>query len=193
MKYSNSLAFVVVIITSFVLLSSNSISEASQDISSEGKRIYDQLSREFELEKSQLDKGEPINKQELMFKGYALDAVDFTKQNFKKQLDFSEDSIKTVEECLDILNKTREEYKPSDKQISVTAKMYVGYIGQVIKCRWGGEWRDESEYSIKNGPALKVKEQNLFLLSKVYRRITGGAEDNLWHFYLVTKNELESL
>ena len=175
------------------MISSNSISEASQDIGSEGERIYDQLSKEFELEKSELDRGKNINKQDLIFKGYALDAVDFTKQNFKKQLDFSEDSIKTVEECLDILNKTREEYKPSDKQILVTAKMYAGYIGQVIKCRWGGEWRDESEYSIKNGPALKVKEQNLFLISKVHRRITGGVEDNLLHFYLVTRNDLESL
>jgi len=137
-----------------------------------------------------MDKGEPVNKLELAFKGHALDAVDFTQQNFKKQLDFSEDSIKNVEECLDLLNKSREKFKPSDEQLFWTAKIYAGYIGQVIKLRWGVEWRAESEYSFENGPALKVGESHLFLLSKVYRRLTGGPEDNVWHFYQATKIDL---
>jgi hypothetical protein len=125
-----------------------------------------------------------------MFKGYTLDAVDFTKQNFKKKLDFSEDSIQDVEECLAVLNKTRGQYNPCNEQLLVTAKMHAGYIGQVIKLKWGGEWRDDNEYSIDNGPALRVKEQHLFLVSKVYRRITDGTEDNIWQFYQIVTKDL---
>lgn len=191
MKYFDASLLIVVLTIFITLLFPNNISKASQ-VDTEGNRIYDLLAKEYENDKSKLDKGESINKLELMFKGYALDAVDFTKENFKKQLDFSEKSIKDVEECLVFLNSTREQYIPSDAQILMTAKMYAGYIGQVIKIRWGGEWRDESEYSFNNGPALKVKEQHLFLLSKVYRRITGGAEDNIWHFYQEIEKDLEA-
>jgi hypothetical protein len=121
-----------------------------------------------------------------------LDAVDFTNQKFKKQLNFSEDSIKDVEECLDALSRTRAQYKPTNEQLYNTAKMYAGYIGQVIKLKWGGDWRDESEYSLKNGPALKVNDQQLFLVSKIYRRLVNGPEDNIWHFYLIFKKDMES-
>ncbi|EKQ56187.1 MULTISPECIES: hypothetical protein [unclassified Clostridium] len=126
-----------------------------------------------------------------MFIGYALDAADTAERNFKIKLDFSEDSIKDVEKILDRLNKTIEIDNPSEDLVLKFAKVFSGYIGQVIKINWGGEWKDESNFAIKNGPALKVKDQDLFLLSKVYRRITSGPEDNVWHFYQIIKNDIE--
>ncbi|MBP2655177.1 MAG: hypothetical protein H6Q73_2746 [Firmicutes bacterium] len=181
--------FTTLITTSLMLLYPSGISEASH--STNGKGIYNQLVREYDMDKGKLDEGEAVNKLELMFKGYALDAVDVTKQNFNKHLDFSEESIKDVEACLDILSKTREKYKPSDEETLIMAKTYAGYIGQVIKLRWGGDWKDEKDYSFDNGPALKVKETHLFLVSKVYRRIVNGPEDNVWHSYLSFKMEQE--
>ena len=186
-----SILFMTLLTTSLPLLYPIGISKASPVDGTNGKSIYDQLAREYDIDKAKLDKGQPINKLELMFKGYALDAVDVTKQNFSKQLDFSEESIKDVEACLDILSKTREKYKPSDEETLVMAKTYAGYIGQVIKLKWGGEWKEEKDYSFDNGPALKVKETNLFLVSKVYRRIVNGSEDNVWHFYLSFKKDMK--
>lgn len=60
-----------------------------------------------------------------------------------------------------------------------------------MKIRWGGIWKEESSYKIKNGPGLYVKNQDLFLLSKVYRRITRGPEENVYYFYQVIKKEIE--
>ena len=153
--------------------------------------VYDKLVSEYNLSKEKLDKGEEIDKLELMFKGYALDAADTADRNFKIKLDFSEDSIETVEKILDMLSKTMELDNPSKDLILNFAKQFSGYIGQVIKINWGGEWKDENEFTIKNGPALKVKGQDLFLLSKVYRRITNGPEDNVWHFYQIIKKDIE--
>ena len=153
--------------------------------------IYSELLKQYEQEKLKMVNGEEVNKLELMFIGYALDAVDTAKRNFKIDLDFSESSIEKVEKILDILHKTLEQSKPSQDVILTFSKQFAGYIGQVMKIRWGGIWKDESSYEIKNGPALYVKNHDLFLLSKVYRRITNGSEDNVYHFYQVIKKDIE--
>ena len=151
---------------------------------------YNELENRYNTEKQRMDNGEVINKLELMFIGYALDAVDTGKHNFKINLDFSEDSIKNVELILDKLNKSL--YKAPSKEIIMSfAKQFAGYIGQIIINKWGGEWIDESNYEIENGPGLKVKDQHLFLLSKVYRRITRGSEENVYHFYETIKKDFD--
>lgn len=155
--------------------------------------IYEDLVIEYDKGKEKADKGEEVNKLELMFIGYTLDAVDTAKRNFKTDLNFSEESIKSVESILDQLNKTLKSAKPSNDTILSFAKQFAGYIGQVMRIRWGGQWVDENEYSIKNGPALRTRSQDLFLLSKVYRRITTGQEDNVWHFYQVIKGDIEGI
>jgi hypothetical protein len=153
--------------------------------------IYNQLTRDYEIEKEKMDKGQLVDKLNLMFVGYALDAVDHAKMLLKRELDFSEESIKDVEVILDTMHKTMERDKPENEQILNSAKMYSGYLGQVIKLRWGGEWKAESEYSFSNGPGIRVKNQDLFLMSKVYRRLVNGAEDNVWHLYQIIKKEIE--
>lgn len=153
--------------------------------------VYDQLVKEYDEQKLKMDNGEDVDKINLMFTGCALDAVDRAKELFKVDLNFSEESIKDVENILEGLSKSIIRDKPSNDQIFDCAKVFSSYIGQVMKLRWGGEWKDESEYSIKNGPALRVRGQDLFLLSKTYRRITNGSEDNVWHFYQVIKQDIE--
>jgi len=152
---------------------------------------YEELLSEYNLNKEKLDKGEEVDPLQLMFQGYALDAVDTAAENFKINLDFSEYSIEAVERILDMLAKTMKRDKPSKDLVLKFAKTFSSYIGEVIRINWGGEWKAESEFSIKNGPALRVKGKDLFLLSKVYRRITTGVEDNVWNFYQIIKDEIQ--
>lgn len=153
--------------------------------------IYSSLLNEYNKGKEERDSGKSVDTLELMFIGYALDTVDMAKEKFKVELDFSEASLESVEKILDHLNKTISTAKPSPDLILSYAKAFTGYIGQVIKIKWGGKWKKEDEYSIKNGPGLFVKNQDLFLLSKVYRRIVNGSEDNIWHFYQAVKKSIE--
>ena len=153
--------------------------------------IYTSLLNEFNKGKEDRDSGKTVDTLELMFIGYALDTVDMARDRYRINLDFSEDSLKDIEKILDHFNKTMSKEKPSPDLVLSYTKAFTGYIGQVIKIRWGGTWKEEDEYSIKNGPGLFVKNQDLFLLSKVYRRITNGPEDNIWHFYQVIKKSIE--
>lgn len=154
---------------------------------------YQQLEKQYELGKAKFDSGEEVNRLELMFIGYALDAVDTGMRNFKVELDFSENSVKEVERILDILNKSLNRNRQSDDTIMKFAKQFAGYIGQVMMMKWGGEWIDESNYSFNNGHALRIGEQSLFLLSKVHRRITRGSEENVYHFFQVIRKDIEGV
>ncbi len=138
-----------------------------------------------------MGKIEYINK--AIYLGYALDAVDISQEIFNVELDFSDKSIKNVEKILGVLCDSLNKVKPSDEDILEYAKKFSAYIGQIIIDKWGGEWKDESEYSIKNGPVLRVGEINVFLLSKVYRRIINGSEDNIELFYERIQLELRKM
>lgn len=152
---------------------------------------YENLVKLYDSGKEKMDNGDVVNKLELMFMGYALDAVDTGRRNFNVELDFSEESIKEVEKILVRFHKTLEKAKPSADTILSFSKQFAGYIGQVIIQQWGGEWIDESNYPIENGPALRVKNQDLFILSKVHRRIKSGSQDNIYHFYQVIKFNID--
>lgn len=154
---------------------------------------YEQLIGQYDSEKARMDSGEEVNTLALMFIGYALDAVDTGRRNFKVELDFSEASIKEVERILDQLHKTIEKSQPSEDTIVTFAKQFAGYIGQIMILRWGGEWVEESNYPIENGPGLRIKNQDLFLLSKVYRRIINGSEENIYHFYQLIKKDIDGI
>lgn len=152
--------------------------------------MYEDLVEKYDQEKQRLDNGEEVNTLELMFIGYTLDAVDTAMRNFKIQLDFSEDSIKDVERILDALNKTIPIDRPSNEMIMKFAKQFSGYIGQVMINIWGGLWMEEDNYPLQNGPGLRIGNTDIFLLSKVYRRITMGSEENIFDFYQLTKRDL---
>lgn len=154
--------------------------------------IYEELVKEYDEDKEKHEKGELADKLALSFKGYALDAVDFVKNTYKIDLDFSENSIEVCEKILKSLNRGYHKDKPSDDDVFRMAKCFTGYVGQVMINRWGGKWKAENEYSIQNGPGLKTGNQELFLLSKIYRRITGNDSDNIWHFYKVIKDDIEN-
>lgn len=145
--------------------------------------IYEQLVKDYDAKLGQLNKGEEIDKLSLGFLGCALDAVDTSKRLFNITLDFSAESIETVEKMLAALHTMVKRDAPTREQILNYAKVYAAYIGQVMILQWGGEWREEKEYQLSNGPALHVNGQHLFLLSKVFRRLVQGQEENVWHYY----------
>lgn len=156
---------------------------------------FKQRDEEYKKLTEELKKGKIKPSADLMFRGYALDAVDYLRQLSIAMdpakpivLDFSEASIQTVEEFLDQLNKALEKEKPDEERIVLLAKSFAGYIGEVIREKWGGKWVDNPP--LDNGPAFTVDDDEyLYLLSKVYRRIKNGSEDNVWFFYQVTFNK----
>lgn len=129
-----------------------------------------------------------------MMEAYSLDAIDFARENFQEQLDYSESSIEQVEQ---IAAKLYDDIPkgffsrllkkgPSEEEIELVSKMLGGYIGEVFIRSQGGEWKYHEQFSTF---ALNKGDSWLFPVSKVYKRLTNGEEDNLSSFYRIAKKQ----
>ena len=74
------------------------------------------------------------------------------------------------------------------------SRVWGGYLGEVVRRRFGGEW------TIEKYPAgdflivtLNVNGARLFPAMKVYKRLTEGADENLLVFYKNVRARLEAL
>lgn len=132
-----------------------------------------------------------------MMKAYAEDAVEFADQMDVK-LDYSETSLKALDL---ILQKFHDELPkgwrkifnrgPSEEQIAYMAKMWGGYLGEIIVRYLGGEWK-ASELA-DDTIALQIGEAELYPPSRVYRRIMNGSEDSVEDYYKILKLEQDSV
>ena len=129
-----------------------------------------------------------------MMSAYSEDAVDFAKQNFDVALDFSDVSIEQVEAIADRLYQTIPHgfmaklfrKGPSEEELEQICKMLGGYIGEVFRRAKGGDWAINPEFNV-----LGVQRDKAWIFppSKVHKRLSNGAEDNLWSYFRVLCDE----
>jgi hypothetical protein len=133
-----------------------------------------------------------------MMQGYAEQAIALARE-FKIELDYSEASMEKVEGLLGQLQGELSQWSlgksspqhVADKPLDEMARIWGGYLGEVVRRRFGGEWTIESypggEFLII---ALNVGGSRLFPAMKVHKRLTEGATDNLWTFYQMMREKL---
>ncbi len=133
-----------------------------------------------------------------MMTAYALDAVDHAKNAFQRELDFSVDSVRQVEEILSAMHDTMPRgvlskflrRGPSKEDVWSFSKMYGGYVGEVLRRAAGGEWFfDEDIIPGQRSVALRKGDQRIWPPFKVGKRLTTGAEDNVWHYFQAVAKE----
>lgn len=128
---------------------------------------------------------------EVMMRSYSDDAINLSKQ-LGKNLDFSEESIRIVDEILEMYHSSIPrgfitkliKKTPSEEKISQVAKIWGGYIGEVIRKNVGGIWSIE-----ENTIILTIRDTQIFPPAKAYMRIKNGSEENVWHYYQVLKQD----
>ena len=157
-------------------------------------KIIDKLKKEHEIDLEKGKRGEKVEDVLIArYRGYALNAVEFAYHFYEIKLDFSEESIEYVEEILNKLSVTIEEVNPTEEQKKDITRFFAGYIGEVIRNKWGGNYIKEDEGPIKNnGVSLKVNSHYYYLLTKVYKRLTQGEKDNLLLYYQKIKQDIET-
>ena len=91
------------------------------------------------------------------------------------QLDFSEASVQALEGMLENLH--REMALPSEEQIRSEALTFGCYLGEAKGYAW----------DLTEGEPILNKEGGWQMapVSKVYKRLLNGAEDNVYSFYTV--------
>ena len=132
-----------------------------------------------------------------MMVAYAQDAVDHAKTAAGVTLDYSPDSIKRVEGVLETLYAAMPRglsrlfrRGPSREDVATMAKMYGGYIGEVVRRTAGGEWVFDTEIAPgETVISLRKGEQRIFPPTKVQKRLANGPEDNVWFYYQVLMKE----
>lgn len=148
--------------------------------------ILKAVEKEYEFCKEKIENNnlEGINLLYVKFLAYALDCRDFAKNIANINLQFSEDDVYIIERLAQAAHESYLNKILLEDNVMNFAKIFAGYLGFIITYYKGGEWIDEVKGLEECGPAIKLDEKNsVFVLSKVYRRITMGPEDNLEVFY----------
>jgi hypothetical protein len=137
-----------------------------------------------------------------MMRDFANAAVEMARE-LNVTLDYSEESLQAVEQILAQLhNELRggtaavrsldhPPLTPSSAEMAEVSKLWGSYFGEVVRRRWGGDWSIES-YPGGNFATLTltVAGGKMFPSMKVYRRLTEGAQDNVWDFYQQVRKKL---
>jgi hypothetical protein len=115
---------------------------------------------------------------------YALDAVELSMQSFRLTLDFSEDSIASLEELLGRLHESLAAQRPQEDRIWTFAKTFGSYLGEVFRRAQGGEWGMVTTGGTAM-PGLRCEPKDLTFSpwTRAHRRILRGAEENVWDYY----------
>ncbi len=120
-----------------------------------------------------------------MMEGYARSAAAHARDEFHRELDFSADSIDTLDDVLVLVGESPE------VDVDFEVRLWGSYLGEVLRRRYAGTW-EMTQYpgGAVAVPAVEVRGSRLFPLLKVYRRLTTGEEEDLRAFYAMVTERL---
>ena len=120
-----------------------------------------------------------------MMEGYARAAASRAADEFQRELDFSADSIDTLDDVLVLIGESPE------VDLDFEVRLWGSYLGEVLRRRYAGSW-EMTQYpgGAVAVPAVEVRGSRLFPLLKVYRRLTTGEEEDLRSFFAMVSERL---
>jgi len=120
-----------------------------------------------------------------MMEGYAQAAVELANSEFKQNLDYSAESIDSLDEILILVGESPE------LDLDFEVRLWGSYIGEVLRRRYAGSW-EMTQYpgGLVAVPSVEVRGSRLFPLMKVHRRLTEGEEEDLRAFFSMVTERL---
>jgi len=117
--------------------------------------------------------------------GYAQAAKELAKNEFGQKLDFTSESIDSLDEIL-----VRVAESP-ELEMDFEVRLWGSYLGEVLRQRYAGSW-EMTQYpgGIAAVPAVELRGSRLFPLMKVFRRLTEGEEEDLRTFFSMVTERL---
>lgn len=123
----------------------------------------------------------------------ADDAVTLAYDLYKIELDYSEESVKDVEQILALSHERYLQNPNAKRDITPAARAYLwgAYVGEVIKSVKKSEWKLDSETEAITLQLTEEAQQPEFMPMKwCYLRITEGKpQDNVWLKYLLVTSD----
>ena len=120
-----------------------------------------------------------------MMEGYAQAAAELARGEFGQKLDFTSDSIDSLDEILVCVGESPE------LDIDFEVRLWGSYLGEVLRRRYAGSW-EMTQYpgGVAAVPAVELRGSRLFPLMKVFRRLTEGEEEDLRTFFSMVTERL---
>jgi hypothetical protein len=124
-----------------------------------------------------------------MMEGYASAAVEAARREYRHTLDYTADSIDTLDDILVLVGESPE------RDVEFETRLWGSYLGEVLRRRYAGIW-EMTQYPGAQGnaqsamPAVDVRGSRLFPLMKVHRRLTMGEEEDLASFFAMVTERL---
>jgi hypothetical protein len=113
----------------------------------------------------------------------SLDAVDLAARSFGITLNWSDESVRQVEEMLGRLHDEMAQAQPPEEAIWTFAKAFGSYVGEVLRRHHGGEW-GMVRMGEESFPGVQQPGGRLcWPWGRAYKRIVEGPESNMWHYY----------
>jgi hypothetical protein len=114
---------------------------------------------------------------------YAQDAADTARDKFQIDLDYSLESI----DSLNIILQAQFDamptgwqllyrFRPSKRKLRTWSKMWGGYLGEVIRREWGGQWVEPADGPFKGGVTLLVQGTMLSPIARAHKQLVNGAD-----------------
>lgn len=117
-------------------------------------------------------------------RGNSETAIEFAK-SFRKELDYSKNSIKDLEDILDYYSNDISKSKPTENQIWSMSMIFGSYLGETMLknglaqkgYKWGRDNTSDIPLLIANNGGYITPND------KVYKRLVNGKQDNVISFY----------
>jgi hypothetical protein len=108
-------------------------------------------------------------------------AVQMAKADHGITLDYTVESVERVESILASLHERHAQQPLLQEQLSQLSVRYGAYVGEVIRREWGGRWEQGHPVAGPGSFPLVSQGRRSFPINWCFKRITNGAEDNVWH------------
>jgi hypothetical protein len=120
-----------------------------------------------------------------MMEGYARAAAELARSEFGQTLDFTSESIDSLDDVLVRVGESPE------LDMDFEVRLWGSYLGEVLRRRYAGSW-EMTQYpgGVAAVPAVELRGSRLFPLMKVFRRLTEGEEEDLRAFFSMVTERL---
>lgn len=120
-----------------------------------------------------------------IFKEASLRAVVFSRKSLGVNLDFSEESLKDLDNILDVFSRNKNIEDVNKEKLIDVVMRFGGYLGEVISKNISGNWNETEEKEI----FLRVNNKIVYPLNIVYKRIKIGERASIESWYNKFKNK----
>lgn len=108
----------------------------------------------------------------------ANEAMKLTRKFFVVELNYSEASIQQLEGLFDDVEFTMRGGKSSEN-VELLTRVWGSYLGEVLRRQFDGEWIKQAD----GAAAVQCGDTIHDTHEQVRRRLTKGAEHNVWQYY----------